>query len=116
MVRNLFGIQSVNLSGSSNIPKRKPINHGTRTNLLADSGAKCKNCGNSLRGLKPHIHHKDGNPRNNKATNLILVCPNCHSKLHRQMKSIKRKPAQNNSPFGISYKPIKYKPPKFDFF
>ena len=67
-------------------PKRKPIKSGTRTNILADSGAKCQKCKRSLKGLKPHIHHKNGNPKDNKSSNLILVCPNCHSELHRTMK------------------------------
>lgn len=29
------------------------------------------------------IHHKDGNPRNNIEENLIVLCPNCHARIHR---------------------------------
>lgn len=25
------------------------------------------------------LHHKDGNPKNHRIENLILLCPNCHS-------------------------------------
>ena len=76
--------------------KRKPIKSGTRTNLMADSGAKCQKCKHSLKGLKPHIHHKNGNPKDNRPSNLILVCPNCHSKLHRNMKKTKNGTSKGN--------------------
>jgi len=29
-----------------------------------------------------HIHHKDGNPYNNRIENLIVLCPNCHGNAH----------------------------------
>jgi 5-methylcytosine-specific restriction endonuclease McrA len=89
----------------SDTPKRIPLKTGTRTNILADSGAKCQNCGSFLKGLKPHIHHKNGNPRDNKQSNLILVCPNCHSKLHREMKPKTHRKLSN--PFTL--KPIRFK-------
>jgi len=105
-------LQNILGTGSyGGVSKRKPIKHGTRTNILADSGAKCQKCGNPLKGLKPHIHHKNGNPRDNKLSNLILLCPNCHSKLHRQMKPIKKGTKTSSYPFGI--KPIKMQ--KFRF-
>lgn len=35
---------------------------------------------NPTTGLVPlQIHHIDGNALNNKASNLQLLCPNCHS-------------------------------------
>ena len=30
------------------------------------------------------IHHRDGNRKNNKKDNLLIVCPNCHSLIHRK--------------------------------
>ncbi|HLD72313.1 MAG TPA: HNH endonuclease signature motif containing protein [Candidatus Nanoarchaeia archaeon] len=96
MTKNIFNweFKPVKIKPISSIygtkePKRKPIKGGTRTNMLADSGAKCQKCRDPLKGLKPHIHHKNGNPTDNRSGNLILVCPNCHSKLHRNMKSKK---------------------------
>lgn len=29
-----------------------------------------------------HIHHKDGNPKNNDPGNLVLLCRDCHAKIH----------------------------------
>ncbi len=44
---------------------------------------KCEKCGNKGKWkseeLILHIHHKDGNRRNNTKENLIYLCPNCHS-------------------------------------
>jgi len=44
---------------------------------------KCNKCGNSgeWQGehLSLHIHHLDGNNRNNIKENLIYLCPNCHA-------------------------------------
>lgn len=43
---------------------------------------KCERCGiNSWLGedLTLHLHHKDGNHKNNELSNLEVLCPNCHS-------------------------------------
>ncbi|MGB9842561.1 MAG: HNH endonuclease [Candidatus Bathyarchaeales archaeon] len=65
--------------------KREPVPRSLRTELLLRSKGKCEYCGLDLHeeGVKPHFHHKDGDPKNNKASNLIVVCPNCHSKFHK---------------------------------
>jgi hypothetical protein len=104
MTQNFFGTElkpfKIKPIGSIYGPKetkRTPIKGGTRTNILADSGAKCQNCKHSLKGLKPHIHHKNGNPKDNRKSNLILVCPNCHSKLHRNMKPKSGAPKKGNT-------------------
>ena len=31
-----------------------------------------------------HIHHIDKNRKNNEHSNLITLCPSCHSKLHHK--------------------------------
>jgi len=32
-----------------------------------------------------HIHHKDGNPKNDDSDNLVLLCRDCHEKIHSRM-------------------------------
>lgn len=32
------------------------------------------------------IHHKDGNRTNNDESNLMVLCPNCHARIHRRGK------------------------------
>lgn len=42
----------------------------------------CECCGIknwNNKALTFQLHHKDGNDKNNKLDNLILLCPNCHS-------------------------------------
>lgn len=96
------------LLGQTNKKERIPLKHGTRTGLLADA-AKCQRCGKSLRGMRPHIHHKNQNPSDNRKENLILLCPNCHSKLHRAAEG-KKKTRRPQSSSGLSFtlpKPMK---------
>ena len=80
----------IDLLGFGNEPKRIPVGQRMRGKLLIRSKGKCEKCRRSLEGVKPHIHHKDGNSKNNKISNLKVLCPNCHSSAHD--KPIKKKP------------------------
>ncbi|MEM2263429.1 MAG: HNH endonuclease signature motif containing protein [Candidatus Bathyarchaeia archaeon] len=66
-------------------PQREPVPRSLRTELLLRCKGKCEKCGLTFyeEGVRPHFHHKDGDPNNNKPSNIIVVCPNCHSKLHK---------------------------------
>jgi len=44
----------------------------------------CSICKETFWGL--HIHHKDGNHKNNSPNNLISICPTCHSRIHQKRK------------------------------
>jgi 5-methylcytosine-specific restriction endonuclease McrA len=41
--------------------------------------------------LESHIHHIDGNPRNNEISNLVLLCPKCHSEIIELLSEKRRK-------------------------
>lgn len=76
--------------------KRKPIPLRLQRKLLLRCKGKCEQCHiRFARNLKAHIHHKDGNPKNNKESNLKVLCPNCHSKapIHDRPKPKKEKPS-----------------------
>ena len=52
--------------------------------LFKQHNNSCQNCGwgeiNPHTGRIPlHVHHVDGNWKNNRPENLELLCPNCHS-------------------------------------
>jgi 5-methylcytosine-specific restriction endonuclease McrA len=52
-----------------------------RNKLLKTRINRCESCGLDQWLHKPiplEVHHIDGNRRNNKETNLKLLCPNCH--------------------------------------
>lgn len=55
-----------------------------KTYLRRKYNDKCARCGwgelNQYTGIIPlEVEHIDGNYKNNKEENLILLCPNCHS-------------------------------------
>lgn len=60
-------------------PSRRPINKELRAKLLANVCCLCLVVGSQ------EIHHKDGNPLNNKQTNLRAVCRSCHRKWHANL-------------------------------
>jgi len=66
-------------------PKREPIPSSLRTELLLRAKGKCEKCHREFYklGIKPHFHHKYGNPKNNKPSNILVLCPNCHSTFHK---------------------------------
>ena len=80
-------------------PKRIPIPQSVRSKVLVRAKGECEKCHLNLRNVKPNFHHKDGDPRNNKPSNLIVLCPNCHSNT-RTYKNPKTKFKEKNSVSG----------------
>ena len=61
--------------------------HKLRQKLIRDGikDDKCEICGVSeWHGVKLslELHHKDKNHHNNRLSNLIILCPNCHAAIH----------------------------------
>ena len=67
-------------------PKRKrpTTPQSIKTQVLQRSRGRCERCHKDVigRGLKPRYHHKDGNPSHNTISNVILLCNDCHDKVH----------------------------------
>lgn len=59
--------------------KRIPIPDEIVDLLLFSSNHTCNKCREA--GKDVHIHHIDGNPSNNKLSNLMVLCLNCHSEV-----------------------------------
>ena len=82
---NIGSILIVGKKGLQNGMKGKyQISNHIRRYLLQKYSNRCSRCGwgevNPYSGLVPlEIEHIDGNYQNNTETNLILLCPNCHS-------------------------------------
>jgi len=58
-----------------------------RPHIIERDGSRCVLCRNGKTRL--HVHHIDGNTRNNNETNLITLCCRCHGKVGRTEKSRK---------------------------
>ena len=62
---------------------RIPRENKVRAELQKEIDSICPFCGNSDVGHF-EIHHIDENPSNNEISNLLLLCPTCHSKITKQ--------------------------------
>lgn len=62
------------------IRKRVPQETMVRAKLQQAIGSRCPFCPSEDVGHF-QIHHIDENPTNNTISNLLLICPNCHSKI-----------------------------------
>jgi hypothetical protein len=60
--------------------RRKTIQPKIRAALQKEINSECPFCQNRDVGHFV-VHHIDENPENNKSTNLLMVCPICHSKI-----------------------------------
>ncbi|MBN2567094.1 HNH endonuclease [Candidatus Woesearchaeota archaeon] len=58
--------------------ERIPIKSKIKKIVYRRAENSCQLCGDNQSKL--HIHHIDKNPANNRVNNLIILCPNCHSK------------------------------------
>ena len=48
-------------------------------------------CNRTVWKRDSHIHHIDNNPMNNSMSNLILLCPDCHSKRHGRYLNVRNR-------------------------
>jgi len=79
---------------------RKPIRKkgSVKAQLRLKQKGKCWRCHKGFDAMgvvRPHIHHKNGNPSNNSISNLALVCGTCHDFLtHEQTLKRRRRPSR----------------------
>ena len=85
-------------------PKRKPVRASDRKHLLEFQNGKCGICKKPFKQLRVRkiAHHKNLNPKDNRIVNLVLVCPNCHDKIHQNNKKVRVK--TTDSFWFIDYK------------
>lgn len=70
---------------NSGVRIKNPSSWGTiRKRIFEERGRKCERCGwceeNPFNGFIPvQIDHINGNNKDNRPENLVILCPNCHS-------------------------------------
>lgn len=75
--------QSTASTVSASLKKKRlkiPQGNKKRAELQKEVGSQCPFCDNTDVGHF-QIHHIDSNPAHNERNNLLLICPNCHSKI-----------------------------------
>ena len=68
--------------------KREPVSAKLKNELKAKVKGYCMRCKTPLRGFTPHVHHLNMKPRDNRISNLTLICPTCHAKYHREKSKV----------------------------
>lgn len=106
------GMMDVKKVGRRSIPK------SIKNEVLVKQNYKCHKCKKKLPATK-HFHHKKPVSKGGKNTlsNIIAVCPNCHSDIHHKEKlkkanaKEKKRTARkkSNNPFDIDFKPPSFK-------
>jgi len=112
-MKDLLGFD---LLGQDRRKERVPIKQSIKNEVWERAGGKCENCG--MRFTRPiwDWHHKDGNPTNNKPSNILLLCKNCHwdftRRQHTQARIRKEREnkRQQEDVLGLGT----WKPPKVD--
>jgi hypothetical protein len=79
---NKSAVTAAEISPANSKKNRKKIPQESkiRAELQKEISSKCPFCDNTDVGHF-HIHHIDSDPAHNDKKNLLLVCPNCHSKM-----------------------------------
>jgi len=103
-----MGIKPIRFQNPFTQPeKRKPVRQSDRKHLLDYQKGKCFKCKKSFKQMRvrPILHHKNLNPKDNRITNLILICPNCHDKIHQKQKKVR---VRTTNIYGLpEYKVVK---------
>ncbi len=57
------------------------LNQEQRFVLMQRRGWKCDRCGKQVNTATGQIHHKNRNPKDDKAANLRVLCKSCHNNI-----------------------------------
>lgn len=58
------------------------VSKNTERQIAFRAQGRCEKCRTSLVGRTSHLHHINGNNKDDRLENLILLCPNCHDQVH----------------------------------
>lgn len=111
MARDIFGNEmSVDIYGRSiKENKREPTKASQKSTVFDNQNGKCWKCKNQLKLGHTQYHHLKFVSRGGKTktNNLVALCANCHSELHKEEKSKqadkgKKEPKQDYGILGFN--------------
>jgi 5-methylcytosine-specific restriction endonuclease McrA len=111
---NEFGLTpNIDIFGNSikKKHKRQPVGSSQKSKVFDKQGGYCWKCKHKLKLSHTHYHHLKHVSKGGKSTtgNLVALCANCHSEIHKNEKAIeldRKKGSRNSTPkqnniFGI---------------
>lgn len=84
-----FDVGKLWYGGREKKGRRKGVPTSLQKEALSRAHHKCQSCHKRLRAVW-HIHHRDGNPNNNRLSNLRVLCPTCHAEEEHKKRIRKR--------------------------
>jgi hypothetical protein len=72
-----------------------------RLRFIQMLGNKCYYCGKVLLSNKMHIHHLDGDRKNNSISNQIILCHSCHQTYHNALNQMEYSIIESIEPLGL---------------
>ena len=120
MPKSIWGVDFDDIMGTKpKKPIRQPISRDIKNAVLVKQNYKCAHCKKTLPARK-HFHHKKPVSEGGKNTmsNIVALCPNCHSEHHHKesVKKANKKARQSKSNNSTGFNEImNWKPPKIKF-
>jgi len=74
------GMDKMSRQMSDRLPPRERVDSKKRKKVIEKYKGRCAICG--LKRPRLRIHHKNMNPSDNRPSNLLPLCPNCHDDIH----------------------------------
>lgn len=81
------GTTHYNWRGGKSTEKYPPEFRAIRLDILDRDNNRCRICTKGVEGCAVRVHHIDANKEHNEKENLILLCLECHTKVHSQKKT-----------------------------
>jgi len=78
-----YDINNMLYGNNSNSKKREPLTSTIRNEVLSKQKQRCGRCRHTFGSVK-HFHHKNGDRSDNRVSNIVALCPTCHSEIHHE--------------------------------
>ena len=84
-------------TASSSIMKKYVLTPQIKSDIKRSNGCICDGCGKVFKENKLEIHHKNHNEGDNRRENLLVLCSDCHDKVHAIEGGLRKKKESNET-------------------